>query len=115
MSDMQTEVQAVLDRLVGSGAERGLQVAVYRHGEQVVEAVAGVPGLPVGTQPEAFLDWDGMCALIAGAEPWWDHRATTRVAVLCSMSAHVRPRLPEMGVVLLALHCAGRMQGEPVA
>jgi hypothetical protein len=34
-----TEVQAVLDRLVGSGAERGLQVSVYRHGEQVIDSL----------------------------------------------------------------------------
>jgi hypothetical protein len=38
-----TEVQAVLDRLVGSGAERGLQVSVYRRGEQVIDALAGWP------------------------------------------------------------------------
>jgi hypothetical protein len=61
MGDMQTEVQAVLDRLVGSGAERGLQVAVYRHGEQVVDAVAGVSQVlrddvagPLGVAGELF-------------------------------------------------------------
>jgi len=42
MSDVQQQVQQAIDRLVESGAERGLQVAVYRHGEQVVDAVAGV-------------------------------------------------------------------------
>jgi CubicO group peptidase (beta-lactamase class C family) len=42
MSDLQARVQEAIDRLVASGAERGLQVAVYRHGEQVVDAVAGV-------------------------------------------------------------------------
>src|SRR3712207_2678229 len=31
-----------IDRLVESGAERGLQVAVYRNGEPVVDAVAGL-------------------------------------------------------------------------
>lgn len=36
------EVQGVLDELVGTGAETGLQVAVYRHGELVVDAVSGV-------------------------------------------------------------------------
>ena len=35
-------MQQAIDQLVESGAERGLQVAVYRHGEQVVDAVAGV-------------------------------------------------------------------------
>src|SRR4051812_29785394 len=42
MSDMQQRVQEAIDQLVESGAERGLQVAVYRHGELVVDAVAGV-------------------------------------------------------------------------
>jgi CubicO group peptidase (beta-lactamase class C family) len=42
MSDMQRQVQQAIDRLVESGTERGIQVAVYRHGEQVVDAVAGV-------------------------------------------------------------------------
>ncbi|SEG73629.1 CubicO group peptidase, beta-lactamase class C family [Thermomonospora echinospora] len=39
---MQQRVQETIDRLVESGAERGVQVAVYRDGEQVVDAVAGV-------------------------------------------------------------------------
>jgi CubicO group peptidase (beta-lactamase class C family) len=42
MHDMQRRVQEAVDGLVVSGAERGLQVAVYRHGEPVVDAVAGV-------------------------------------------------------------------------
>jgi CubicO group peptidase (beta-lactamase class C family) len=36
------DLQEAIDRLLESGAERGLQVAVYRHGEPVVDAVAGV-------------------------------------------------------------------------
>ena len=42
MHDVQQQVQEAIDRLVASGTERGLQVAVYRHGEQIVDAVAGV-------------------------------------------------------------------------
>jgi CubicO group peptidase (beta-lactamase class C family) len=42
MTDVQTLVQDAIDELVGSGAERGVQVAVYQHGEQIVDAVAGV-------------------------------------------------------------------------
>ena len=42
MSDLQEQVQRAIDELVESGAERGIQVAVYRGGEQVVDAVAGV-------------------------------------------------------------------------
>ena len=51
MTDTQNQVQQAIDRLVESGVEQGLQVAVYRHGEPVVDAVAGVAdpttGLPV--------------------------------------------------------------------
>ena len=51
MSPLQREVQDTLDRLVRSGAEIGLQVAVFRHGDLVVDAVAGladrVTGRPV--------------------------------------------------------------------
>src|ERR687889_1716386 len=42
MTGIQQQVQEAIDKLVESGAERGLQVAVYRDGEQVVDAVAGV-------------------------------------------------------------------------
>lgn len=38
---LQQMVQSVLDELVDTGAETGLQVAVYQHGALVVEAVAG--------------------------------------------------------------------------
>src|SRR5215210_2487416 len=40
--DLQKQVQEAIDQLVESGAERGLQVAVYRDGELVVDAVAGI-------------------------------------------------------------------------
>jgi CubicO group peptidase (beta-lactamase class C family) len=42
MDDLQRQVQEAIDRLVESGTERGVQVAVYRDGRQVVDAVAGV-------------------------------------------------------------------------
>src|SRR5919107_3243499 len=42
MNDIQLQVQEVIARLVESGAERGLQVAVYRNGEKVVDAVASI-------------------------------------------------------------------------
>jgi CubicO group peptidase (beta-lactamase class C family) len=48
MNDVQQRVQEAIDRLVESGTERGLQVAVYRHGEQVVDAVAGVANPTTG-------------------------------------------------------------------
>src|SRR2546423_10324031 len=42
MTDVQKQVQEAIDELVESGTERGVQVAVYRDGAQVVDAVAGV-------------------------------------------------------------------------
>jgi len=42
VSDVQERVQEAIDRSVSSGAERGIQVAAYRGGEPLVEAVAGV-------------------------------------------------------------------------
>lgn len=58
MSDIQERVQAKVDDLVASGAERGLQVAVYRDGGLVVDAVAGVAdpatGRPVTSDTPFF-------------------------------------------------------------
>jgi CubicO group peptidase (beta-lactamase class C family) len=42
MDDIQTQIQQAADGLVESGDERGLQVAVYRNGAQVADAVAGI-------------------------------------------------------------------------
>jgi CubicO group peptidase (beta-lactamase class C family) len=42
MTEVQKQVQAVLDELVDTDAERGIAVAAYHDGEQVVDAVAGV-------------------------------------------------------------------------
>lgn len=46
--DVQSQVQKAIDNLVESGSERGLQVAVYLHGEQIVDAVAGVADSTTG-------------------------------------------------------------------
>ena len=58
MNDIHQQVQRAIDRLVESGAERGLQVAIYRHGEPVVDAVAGVAdpktGRPVTSDTPFF-------------------------------------------------------------
>jgi CubicO group peptidase (beta-lactamase class C family) len=40
--DPQTRVQCVIDLLVTSGAETGVQVAVVHDGDVVVDAVAGL-------------------------------------------------------------------------
>jgi CubicO group peptidase (beta-lactamase class C family) len=48
MSDVRRLVQEAIDRLVESGSETGLQVAVYHRGELVVDAVAGVADTKTG-------------------------------------------------------------------
>jgi CubicO group peptidase (beta-lactamase class C family) len=53
MTDVQQQVQQAIDELVESGAERGVQVAVYRHGELVVDAVAGVADPAAGRRVTA--------------------------------------------------------------
>src|SRR5687768_15687905 len=42
MSELQKHVQTAIDQLVESDAEQGVQVAVYRDGRQIVDAVAGL-------------------------------------------------------------------------
>src|SRR5918992_923734 len=58
MNDVQEQVQEAIDRMVESGAERGLQVAVYGNGEKVVDAVAGIAdpatGRPVTSDTPFF-------------------------------------------------------------
>jgi CubicO group peptidase (beta-lactamase class C family) len=66
-----SKVQDVLDELVGTGAETGLQVAVYHHGALVVDAVAGVADSQTGrvVTPEtpffSFSSGKTMTSLIA--------------------------------------------------
>ena len=71
VSYVQTQVQEAIDQLVESGAERVLQVAVYRHGEQVVDAVAGLAdpatGRPVTSETPfyAYSVGKGVTATVA--------------------------------------------------
>ena len=68
---LQQQAQAVLDELVATGAETGLQVAVHHRGERVVDAVAGVTdtvtGRPVtpATSFFSFSTAKGVAALLA--------------------------------------------------
>src|SRR5947209_11700755 len=48
MNDIQQQVQEAIDLLVESGVERGLQVAIYRQGDLVVDSVAGVANPATG-------------------------------------------------------------------
>ncbi|MFJ1749832.1 serine hydrolase domain-containing protein [Streptomyces sp. NPDC088116] len=50
MPSPQREVQSVLDELVDTGAETGLQVAVYHRGALVVDAVAGIADRRTGRE-----------------------------------------------------------------
>ncbi|MGP4029360.1 serine hydrolase domain-containing protein [Actinomadura sp. 3N407] len=68
---LQHRVQGVLDELVASGAETGLQVAVHHRGRRVVDVAAGVAdgttGRPV-TPQTLFFNFStakGVAALIA--------------------------------------------------
>lgn len=45
---MQEQVQQAIDKMTESGPERGIQVAVYRDGELVVDAVSGVADSATG-------------------------------------------------------------------
>ncbi|QRP50364.1 serine hydrolase domain-containing protein [Amycolatopsis sp. FDAARGOS 1241] len=58
MSELQEQIQRHLDTLVGTGAETGLQVAVYRDGVPIVDAVAGtadpVTGRPLTSRTPIF-------------------------------------------------------------
>jgi len=42
MSDLQKQVQELIEHLVESGSENGVQAAVYKRGELVVDAAAGI-------------------------------------------------------------------------
>jgi CubicO group peptidase (beta-lactamase class C family) len=74
---LQTQVQKVIDELVESGTESGLQVAAYRRGEQVVDAVAGVAdpatGRPFSSDTPAYC-----YSVVKGAAPTLIHQLVER-------------------------------------
>jgi CubicO group peptidase (beta-lactamase class C family) len=53
MHDVQNQVQKAVDAMVESGRERGVQVAVYKNGELVVDAVAGLADPATGRKVES--------------------------------------------------------------
>ena len=53
MTQVQKQVQQAVDQLVDSGAERGIQVATYKGGELVVDAVAGIADPATGRAVES--------------------------------------------------------------
>jgi CubicO group peptidase (beta-lactamase class C family) len=53
MHKLQQQVQEAVDQLIEAGAERGVQVAVYRGGEQVVDVAAGVADPATGRPVDA--------------------------------------------------------------
>lgn len=69
MTTIQHVIQDTADKLVESGAEIGLQVAVYRHGELVADVVAGeaAPGRPVTSDTPffSFSTGKGVAATVA--------------------------------------------------
>ncbi|MFI1379751.1 serine hydrolase domain-containing protein [Embleya sp. NPDC020886] len=62
MASLQQKVQDVLDDLVDTGAETGLQVAVYHRGALVVDAVAGVADGRTGRRVTAETPFFGFSA-----------------------------------------------------
>jgi CubicO group peptidase (beta-lactamase class C family) len=52
-----------------AGSKGGKERTTLRH---VLMHTAGLPGLPPETTPADLCDWDGMCAALAAAEPWWE-------------------------------------------
>ncbi|MFD2083168.1 CubicO group peptidase, beta-lactamase class C family [Actinopolymorpha cephalotaxi] len=71
VADVQQQVQRAVDEAVRSGREQGVQVAAYLHGEQIVDAVAGLAdpatGRPVtsGTVFYAYSAGKGATATVA--------------------------------------------------
>jgi CubicO group peptidase (beta-lactamase class C family) len=49
-------------------AAHGKGDVTVRH---VLTHSAGLPAVPADTTPADLCDWDGMCARLAAAEPWW--------------------------------------------
>ncbi|MFF3981289.1 serine hydrolase domain-containing protein [Streptomyces sp. NPDC001828] len=62
MPSLQQRTQSVLDELVDTGAETGLQVAVHHHGVLVVDAVAGVDDSRTGRRATAQTPFFGFSA-----------------------------------------------------
>jgi len=94
MSDVQQQVQQAIDQLVESGDERGIQVAVYRGGDLVVDAVAGVAdpatGRPV-TSDTVFYNF----SIVKGATSTVAHVLAERG--LFGYDTPVAERWPEFG------------------
>ena len=71
MSEIQEQIQRHIDTLVGTGAETGVQVAVYQDGALIVDAVAGTAdpatGRPVtsGTPIFSFSTGKNVAATLA--------------------------------------------------
>src|ERR671910_2251670 len=77
MSELQQQVQRVVDELIASGAERGVQVAVYQGGEQVVDVVAGVADPATGRPVDAGTVFYNF-SIVKGATTTVVHRLAER-------------------------------------
>jgi CubicO group peptidase (beta-lactamase class C family) len=103
MPSLQQKVQSVLDELVDTGAETGLQVAVYHHGALVVDAVAGVADGQTGRRatPDTpvlqLLCWQGIDGDLYFGVPRTDLARLARLE-----DAAPRPVAPPDGGAILA-------------
>ena len=77
MNDVQAQVQKTIDGLVDSGAERGVQVAAYKGGELVVDAVAGMADPSTGRKVDSGTPF--YCySVVKGAASTITHRLVER-------------------------------------
>src|ERR671910_536909 len=100
MIDIQQLVQEAIDELVESGAERGLQVAVYHQGEQVVDATAGVADPTTGRPLTSDTPFFATRSARAWPRPWSTSSpsavfsTTTRGSSSCGRSSAPTARRP---------------------
>jgi len=87
MDKLQQQVQQAIDQLVESGTERGVQVAVYRDGEQVVDAVAGIADPATGRPVDAGAVFYNFSSSRARPQPW----PTSWPSVACSATTRRSP------------------------
>src|SRR4051794_25005163 len=89
MTDVQKLVQHTIDERVETGAEAGVQVAVYRNGELIVDAAAGLAdpdtGRPIDSATPVYA-WSMGKAMTPPSSTAWSSAAcsgTTRRSWIC--------------------------------
>lgn len=94
-SDVQGRVEAVLDRLIAEGIDRGIQVAAYRNGELIADAWAGVAD-PFTEEPVKAETLFPVFSVTKGISATVIHRLAERG--LLSYDMRIAEVWPEFGV-----------------